>query len=49
MVGGRDLIVVTNIANPDVSAVRADGTGEVRPMVASEYREIDAALSPNGR
>ncbi len=44
-----DLLVVTGVVNPDISAVRADGTGEARPIVASEYREIDPALSPDGR
>jgi hypothetical protein len=45
-----DLILVTNPAAPDIIALRADGTGgDVRPIVASQYRETDPALSPNGR
>jgi serine/threonine-protein kinase len=36
--------------NPgDIVAVPADGSGEVREILASEYAEYDPALSPNGR
>jgi dipeptidyl aminopeptidase/acylaminoacyl peptidase len=44
-----DLLLMWTVSNPDISAVRGDGTGEARPIVASEYREIDPALSPDGR
>jgi serine/threonine-protein kinase len=44
-----ELIVISSPASPDIRAMRADGTGDVRPVVASEYREIDPALSPNAR
>jgi serine/threonine-protein kinase len=36
--------------NPgDILGIAADGTGEVREVLASEYAEYDPALSPNGR
>jgi serine/threonine-protein kinase len=36
--------------NPgDIFAIPAAATGEVRPVVASDYAEFDPALSPNGR
>jgi Tol biopolymer transport system component len=44
-----ELIVISGPAAPDIRAMRADGTGDVRPVVASDYREIDPALSPNAR
>jgi serine/threonine-protein kinase len=44
-----DLILVSGIISTDVVALKADGTGDVRPVVASEYRENDPALSPDGR
>jgi dipeptidyl aminopeptidase/acylaminoacyl peptidase len=44
-----ELIILSNPATPDIRVMRADGTGDVRPIVASEYRETDPALSPNAR
>ena len=47
--GDGYLIIVSSPTSPDINAVRADGTGDVRPVVASGYRETDPALSPDGR
>jgi Tol biopolymer transport system component len=44
-----DLIVISSPAAPDIRAMRADGTGDQRPLVASSYRELDPALSPDAR
>jgi Tol biopolymer transport system component len=33
----------------DVAALPLTGSGELRPIAASDYREFDPALSPNGR
>jgi Tol biopolymer transport system component len=44
-----ELILVRNAANPDIVAIPATATGDVRPVVVSDYAEYDPALSPNGR
>jgi serine/threonine-protein kinase len=44
-----ELILVRNPANPDIVAIPATTTGDVRPVVVSDYAEYDPALSPNGR
>jgi serine/threonine-protein kinase len=45
-----EFIVTANPASPDIFAIPAAATGDVRPVVASaEYAEFDPALSPNGR
>jgi Tol biopolymer transport system component len=43
------LVVTTGPAAPDVSTLSGDWTGALRPSVASDYRENDPTLSPNGR
>jgi Tol biopolymer transport system component len=44
-----ELIVISSPAAPDIRVIRADGAGDFRPVVASDYRETDPALSPNAR
>ena len=44
-----ELILITNPAIPDIAAIPAAATGDVRPVVVSENAEFDPALSPNGR
>jgi eukaryotic-like serine/threonine-protein kinase len=42
-------ILIGHPAAPDIRALPAGGNGEVRPIVATQYVESDAALSPDGR
>jgi Tol biopolymer transport system component/tRNA A-37 threonylcarbamoyl transferase component Bud32 len=44
-----ELILSANLNTPDIVATPAAAAGEPRPVVASEYAELDPALSPNGR
>jgi eukaryotic-like serine/threonine-protein kinase len=44
-----ELILERNAGSPDIVAIPAAATGDVRPVVVSEYAEYDPALSPNGR
>ncbi|MGD8809103.1 MAG: protein kinase [Gammaproteobacteria bacterium] len=45
-----ELILTTNPSSPDIIAITATASGDVRPVVASvENSEFDPALSPNGR
>jgi Tol biopolymer transport system component/predicted Ser/Thr protein kinase len=42
-------LFIGNPGAPDIGVLAADGSGDVRPVVATQYAEFDAALSPDGR
>jgi serine/threonine-protein kinase len=46
---GELFVVRSPIANADIVVMSADGTGEPREVVATEYMETDPVLSPDGK